>query len=118
MQHVDTLLVGGVVLTMNEDLDYYGNGALAVQGDSLVAVGPADKIQAEYTADNTLDCAGKVVMPGLVNAHTHMPMTLLRAMADDLRLDVWLMGYMMPVEREFVSPEFVPAGDAACPARR
>ena len=49
-------------------------------------------------------------MPGLVNAHTHAPMTLLRGLADDLRLDVWLMGYMMPVEREFVSPEFVALG--------
>jgi 5-methylthioadenosine/S-adenosylhomocysteine deaminase len=49
-------------------------------------------------------------MPGLVNTHTHVPMTLLRGLADDLRLDVWLMGYMMPVEREFVSPEFVRLG--------
>jgi 5-methylthioadenosine/S-adenosylhomocysteine deaminase len=49
-------------------------------------------------------------MPGLVNAHTHVPMTLLRGLADDLRLDVWLMGYMLPVEREFVSPDFVRLG--------
>jgi 5-methylthioadenosine/S-adenosylhomocysteine deaminase len=49
-------------------------------------------------------------MPGLINAHTHVPMTLLRGLADDLRLDVWLMGYMMPVEREFVSPDFVRLG--------
>ena len=49
-------------------------------------------------------------MPGLVNAHTHAPMTLLRGLADDLRLDVWLMGYMMPVEREFVRPDFVSLG--------
>jgi len=50
------------------------------------------------------------VMPGLINAHTHAPMTLLRGLADDLRLDVWLLGYMMPVEREFVNPEFVSLG--------
>ena len=49
-------------------------------------------------------------MPGLVNAHTHVPMTLLRGLADDLRLDVWLMGYMMPTEREFVKPEFCRLG--------
>ena len=49
-------------------------------------------------------------MPGLINAHTHVPMTLLRGLADDLRLDVWLMEYMMPVEREFVSPDFVRLG--------
>ncbi|MBI4770692.1 MAG: amidohydrolase family protein, partial [Chloroflexi bacterium] len=48
--------------------------------------------------------------PGLVNAHTHVPMTLLRGLADDLRLDVWLMGYMMPVEREFVSPDYCRLG--------
>jgi 5-methylthioadenosine/S-adenosylhomocysteine deaminase len=58
----------------------------------------------------TIDCGGRVVMPGLVNAHTHVPMSLLRGLADDLRLDVWLMGYMMPVEREFVSPDFVRLG--------
>jgi 5-methylthioadenosine/S-adenosylhomocysteine deaminase len=57
-----------------------------------------------------VDCGGKVLMPGLVNAHTHAPMALLRGLADDLRLDVWLMGYMMPVEREFVSPDFVTLG--------
>jgi 5-methylthioadenosine/S-adenosylhomocysteine deaminase len=63
-----------------------------------------------FTAAETIDCGGRVVMPGLVNAHTHAPMTLLRGLADDLRLDVWLMGYMMPVEREFVSPDFVALG--------
>ena len=57
-----------------------------------------------------IDCGGRIVMPGLVNAHTHVAMSLLRGLADDLRLDVWLMGYMMPVEREFVSPEFVRLG--------
>ena len=62
------------------------------------------------TAAEDVDCRGRVVMPGLVNAHTHVPMTLLRGLADDLRLDVWLMGYMMPVEREFVSPDFVRLG--------
>jgi 5-methylthioadenosine/S-adenosylhomocysteine deaminase len=54
-------------------------------------------------------------MPGLVNAHTHAPMTMLRGLADDLRLDVWLMGYMMPVERAFVRPDFVTLGTSlAC----
>ena len=62
-----------------------------------------------------VDCGGRAVMPGLVNAHTHVPMTLLRGLADDLRLDVWLLGYMMPVEREFVNPDFVRLGTSlAC----
>jgi 5-methylthioadenosine/S-adenosylhomocysteine deaminase len=62
------------------------------------------------SARETIDCGGKVLMPGLINAHTHVPMSLIRGLADDLRLDVWLMGYMMPVERKFVSPDFVTLG--------
>jgi 5-methylthioadenosine/S-adenosylhomocysteine deaminase len=73
-------------------------------------VGLEEDIRKEYIAEETIDCGGKVLMPGLINAHTHVPMTLLRGLADDLRLDVWLMGYMMPVEREFVSPESVRLG--------
>jgi 5-methylthioadenosine/S-adenosylhomocysteine deaminase len=100
---------------MNEDFTQYSPGAVAVQDDSIVAIGTADEIAKKYTADETVDCGGKILMPGLVNAHTHVPMTLLRGLADDLRLDVWLMGYMMPVEREFVSPEFVQLGTSlAC----
>jgi len=83
---------------------------VAVKGDSIIAVDMQDEITKEYSANETIDCHGKVLMPGLINAHTHVPMTLLRGLADDLRLDVWLMGYMMPVEREFVSPEFVRLG--------
>ena len=75
-----------------------------------MALGPENEIKAKVTARETLDCKGKALMPGLINAHTHVPMTLLRGLADDLRLDVWLLGYMMPVEREFVSPEFVRLG--------
>jgi len=109
-QKVDTLFTNALILTMDEKLTQYSAGAVAVSGDSIVAVGPEDEIKQEYSAQETIDCQGKVLMPGLINAHTHVPMTLLRGLADDLRLDVWLMGYMMPVEREFVSPEFVQLG--------
>ncbi|MGZ9223992.1 MAG: amidohydrolase family protein [Anaerolineales bacterium] len=107
---IDILLTNALILTMDTDLTQYASGAVAVQGDSIVAVGAEDEIKNNYSAQETIDCNGKVLMPGLINAHTHVPMTLLRGLADDLRLDVWLMGYMMPVEREFVSPEFVRLG--------
>jgi 5-methylthioadenosine/S-adenosylhomocysteine deaminase len=81
-----------------------------VRGTHIVAVGTSADISARYTADEVISCAGQFVVPGLVNAHTHVPMTLLRGLADDLRLDVWLMGYMMPTEREFVTPEFCRLG--------
>jgi len=107
---VDTLFINAIVLTMDGKMNQYDPGALAVKGDEIVAVGPESEIKKDYSAKETIDCGGKVLMPGLVNAHTHVPMTLLRGLADDLRLDVWLMGYMLPVEREFVSPEFVRLG--------
>ncbi len=109
-QKADTLFTNAIVLTMDGKLNQYDPGAVAVKDDSIIAVGPESDITKEYTADEIIDCGGKVLMPGLVNAHTHVPMTLLRGLADDLRLDVWLMGYMLPVEREFVSPEFVRLG--------
>ena len=109
-QPVDILLTNAHVLSMDEQLTQYDPGALAVRGDSIVAVGPEAEIKKEYAAKETFDCGGKILMPGLINAHTHVPMTLLRGLADDLRLDVWLQGYMWPVEREFVSPEFVRLG--------
>ena len=111
----DTLFINAIVLTMDEKLNQYSPGAVAVKDDSIVAVGFEEDIKKEFTADEVIDCEGKVLMPGLINAHTHVPMTLLRGLADDLRLDVWLMGYMLPVEREFVSPEFVKLGTSiAC----
>src|SRR5574342_1201237 len=107
---VDFILTNALVLTMDEEFHQYGHGAVAVQGENIAAVGTAEEISGEYAANETLNCGGKILMPGLVNAHTHAAMTLLRGLADDLRLDVWLMGYMMPVEREFVSPDFVRLG--------
>ncbi len=110
MEQVDFLLTNAIVLTMDEQRSFYEPGALAVLGDSIAGVGPEQDILAAYSAAETVDCGGKVLMPGLINAHTHVPMTLLRGLADDLRLDVWLLGYMMPVERAFVSPDFVRLG--------
>ena len=103
----DLLLTNATVLTMDARFTVHRSGAVAIAGDSIAAVGPAAHA---CDAATTIDCGGRVVMPGLVNAHTHVAMALLRGLADDLRLDVWLMGYMMPVEREFVSPDFVRLG--------
>ena len=112
---VDIILTNAHVLTMDENFTQYLSGAVAIQDDSIVAVGAENEITKAYKAGETVNCNGKILMPGLINAHTHVPMTLLRGLADDLRLDVWLMGYMMPVEREFVSPDFVQLGTSlAC----
>jgi 5-methylthioadenosine/S-adenosylhomocysteine deaminase len=110
MQTVDFILTNATILTMDTSGAIYDPGALAITGDSIVAVGLAGDIAKAYTAAQTMDFSGRVIIPGMVNAHTHVPMTLLRGLADDLRLDVWLLGYMMPVEREFVSPDFCRLG--------
>ncbi len=110
MKTTDILLTNAHILTMDEQMTQYNPGAIAIIGDSILAVGPEAEIKKEYTGKETVDCHGSILMPGLINAHTHVPMTLLRGLADDLRLDVWLSGYMWPVEREFVSPEFVRLG--------
>ncbi len=107
--HVDIILSGGTVVTMDSSYTIIPDGAIAIRGDSIVAVDSSTAVAAAYSADEIIDCSGQVIMPGLVNAHTHVPMTLLRGLNDDLRLDVWL-GYLMPLEREFVSPEFVRLG--------
>jgi 5-methylthioadenosine/S-adenosylhomocysteine deaminase len=103
----DVLLTNARVLTMDAAYRVHASGAVAIAGTDILEVGD---IESRYDARETIDCRGRVVMPGLINAHTHAPMTLLRGLADDLRLDVWLMGYMMPVEREFVRPDFVALG--------
>ena len=110
MNQIDFLLVNAHILTMDIHQAQFNPGAIAVQEDKIVGVGSESEIRSNFSAQEIIDCGGKVLMPGLINAHTHAPMTLLRGLADDLRLDVWLMGYMMPVEREFVSPEFVSLG--------
>jgi 5-methylthioadenosine/S-adenosylhomocysteine deaminase len=110
MESVSVILRNALILTMDEQNHTYEPGAIAIRSDSIAAVGDEADILNQFQAEEVVDCHGKILMPGLINAHTHVPMTLLRGLADDLRLDVWLLGYMMPVEREFVSPDFVDLG--------
>ena len=69
---VDILLRGGTVVTMNEKYDVFEDGAVAIRGDSIVAVGPTAEIARAYRAEEEIDCTDTVIMPGLVNAHTHI----------------------------------------------
>ena len=108
--NADLILKNAILLTMDENLTVYEPGAIVIQGDHILAVGNESEICTEHSSVQTIDCQGKILMPGFVNAHTHAAMSLLRGLADDLRLDVWLMGYMMPVERQFVSSDFVRLG--------
>jgi len=110
MAEVDLILRNANVVTMDEKYNLYPNGAVAIKDDEIVGVGETTAILEEHSSAEIIDCSGKALIPGLVNAHTHATMTLLRGLADDQRLDVWLLGYVMPVEREFVTPEFCELG--------
>jgi len=72
MQQVHTLFTNALILTMDENFTQYFRGALAVMGDSILAVGYEDELKKEFSAHETIDCQGKILMPGLINAHTHV----------------------------------------------
>ncbi|MBI3264438.1 MAG: amidohydrolase, partial [Acidobacteria bacterium] len=101
---------GGIVLTMDGPRTVLNPGAVAVQGERIVAVGPVDTVSRAYSADDTIDATGQVVLPGLINTHTHAPMVLYRGLADDLALMEWLQKYIFPAEAKTVSAEMVQIG--------
>jgi len=98
------------VVTMDAAGSIIPDGAVAIDGDAIVAVGAAADLDARYNARERIDAGGQVIMPGLINTHTHAPMVLFRGLADDLALMDWLTQYIFPAEKATVSPEFVRIG--------
>ncbi len=112
---IDLIIEGSYIVTMDVDGTVYENGAVAIDDGLILAIGSAADIHAEYSTAKTLDGEHRIVMPGLVNGHSHAAMTLLRGVADDLALMDWLNNYIFPAEVEFVDPEFVRVGtELAC----
>lgn len=109
-ERVDLLVVGGTVVTMDGARRVIENGAVAIRGDAIVAVGPRAKIVAEYAAAQRINARGRIVMPGLINTHGHAPMTLMRGLADDLTLQEWLEKYIFPAEARNVTEDYVEWG--------
>jgi 5-methylthioadenosine/S-adenosylhomocysteine deaminase len=107
---VSLVVTNGTVITVDASRRVIERGAVAIDGRDIVAVDTATAIAAAYRGRDTLDAAGAVVMPGLINTHTHAPMVLFRGLADDLALMEWLQKYIFPAEAKTVSPEFVRAG--------
>jgi 5-methylthioadenosine/S-adenosylhomocysteine deaminase len=105
-ENVDVLLVNGTVVTMDADFAVLPDGAVAVRGREIVGVGDTAALAARYTSAETIDCTGCAIIPGLINAHTHVPMSLLRGLVSDQQLDVWLFGYMFPVESRYADANF------------
>jgi 5-methylthioadenosine/S-adenosylhomocysteine deaminase len=110
MTRVDLLVLNGTLVTMDKERRILENGGVAVAGGRIVAVGSSQDIIRMYTAPESLDAGGRLIIPGLINGHTHIPMTLFRGLADDLDLQDWLTKYIFPAEAKNVSEEFVRAG--------
>jgi 5-methylthioadenosine/S-adenosylhomocysteine deaminase len=104
---VDLLVTNGIVVTMDAQRRVIKDGAVAVRGDSIVAVGPSAEIGAQFEAAKVVDAHGAIVMPGLINGHAHAAMSLFRGIADDLALDDWLKKYIFPAEARNVTEDFV-----------
>jgi 5-methylthioadenosine/S-adenosylhomocysteine deaminase len=106
-EKVDLLVAGGMVVTMDGERRVLEDGTVAVKGDAILAVGSRAEIEAKYDGAQRIDARGKLVLPGLINGHTHVPMTLLRGLKDDVTLDVWLKKYIFPAEAKNVTEDFV-----------
>jgi 5-methylthioadenosine/S-adenosylhomocysteine deaminase len=104
---VDWIWSARYVVTMDPARRVIENGALALRGERIVAVGTRAEIDGRYQAKQRLDRPEALILPGLVNTHTHAPMSLFRGIADDVRLQEWLEKYIFPAEAKNVSPEFV-----------
>ena len=108
-------MFGQTIVTMDMDGTVITDGAVAIDDGIIVAVGSSDVISAQYSASKTISGEQRIVMPGLINGHSHAAMTLLRGVADDLALMDWLNNYIFPAEVEFVDAEFVRIGtELAC----
>jgi 5-methylthioadenosine/S-adenosylhomocysteine deaminase len=106
-QNVDLIVSGGIVVTMDGSRAVYQDGSVAVRGDSIVATGPRAEIEAHYQSTQKIDASGHLVLPGFINGHTHVPMTLFRGLHDDVTLDDWLRKYIFPAEAKNVNEDFV-----------
>jgi 5-methylthioadenosine/S-adenosylhomocysteine deaminase len=95
---VDLLLTGAWVLTQNPGRETFHPGAVAIKGEAIVAVGPVAELQARYVPVQALNYPRGLILPGLINAHTHAAMALFRGLADDLPLEEWLNSYIFPAE--------------------
>lgn len=109
-QPVDLLVLGGTIVTMDQSRRVIPDGGIAVSKGRILAIGPRAEIERDYTSRQRVNAAGKVITPGLINGHTHIPMVLFRGLADDLDLQEWLTKYIFPAEAKNVTEEFVRVG--------
>lgn len=102
----DILIKNGMILTMEDDEPVIENGTLLIEDGVITGIGKAE-LFLQNSAAQMIDATGSIVMPGLVNCHTHLPMSLFRGLADDLPLEIWLSKHIFPAEAEQINPDSV-----------
>jgi 5-methylthioadenosine/S-adenosylhomocysteine deaminase len=100
----------GTIITMNSSLDIIENGVLCIKNGNLAKIESLENDAPLPDGETIIDAQGGIIMPGLVNTHTHLPMSLFRGLADDLPLSVWLNEHMFPAESKYITPESVRIG--------
>jgi 5-methylthioadenosine/S-adenosylhomocysteine deaminase len=109
-EHVDLLISAQYVVTMDVTQRVIDDGAIAVRGDAIIAVGPRAELESKYISTRQISRPRGLVMPGLINGHTHAAMTLFRGIKDDVTLQDWLTNYIFPAEAKNVTENFVTWG--------
>jgi 5-methylthioadenosine/S-adenosylhomocysteine deaminase len=109
-RRVSLVITGGIVVTVDAARHVFTPGAVAIDGSNIVGVGPVAEIAAKFRGAQQIQASNAVVIPGLINTHTHAPMVMYRGLADDLPLQDWLTKYIFPAEAKTVSREMVRVG--------
>ena len=114
-QQIDLIIEGDYIVSMDVEGSVYKDAAIAVDEGLIIAIGTTSEINSAYKSAHRLQGSNRVVMPGLINGHSHAAMTLLRGVAEDMALMEWLQNYIFPAEVEFVDADFVRIGtELAC----
>jgi len=109
-ESVDLIVYGEYLITMDESKPIIKNGAVAIQGNQIIAVAEKEQINRRYRSLKNIQGKSRILMPGLINGHTHSAMSLFRGMADDLELMPWLNNFIFPMEAKFVDKDFIATG--------
>jgi len=109
-EKVDILILNGLIVTIDKNSKIYKNGGIAISNEKIIYVGENKDVEEKYYAEKIINAQNKIVMPGLINSHTHLAMTVFRGIADDIKLSDWLNKYIFPAEQKFAKPEIVTLG--------
>jgi 5-methylthioadenosine/S-adenosylhomocysteine deaminase len=109
-EKAELLVAGGTLVTMDADRRLIKDGAVAIRGDEILALGQRSDLEIRYEADRVIEAGGALILPGLINGHAHAAMSLFRGLADDLSLEDWLQKHIFPAEAGNVNEDFVACG--------